>query len=745
MFKAVVNKLLMVIYFLIGTLILEAITFAVLDLGFMPEFFFMNMSIVLFVAIFVFIIPNYTAQYIVYTIILLVQTIFIYVNYSLHTIYGDLFSIEMIRLVGEAAAAINGSFIYFSVILQLVLVFVSIVVVGAVLLKQVKEIKINTKQHFSVFNVILLASLQCFACGYYVNRRNYINGMSAISDVNYISSETFLMNTSLLKSSSYSNFGTYGYFLNLITNQIYNNDAITKNATINYFNSGNIYDGTYPVYENGTTTKKSNGVFGVDSNGNNGKGNNVIVIMMESLEWLGFGDGTHDPKFNNLSYELTPNVYSLIYGEDYLTDKNNDNLNNDALIAKNFFAKSKTNYSEAFGILGSYPIGQSLAELGGKNYNKELNAFGYSMPSILKEKGYTTSYIHSNVISFYERNKTHGNIGFDHVIGKDNVMKDGKPVYTGNDLLWDHWDSEADFAVSAMDYIIPTNYKEKPFYSFYLTVATHGAYEDNKYKGDVVRYKDYVMYGKDDCIQDAQGNWVVDNTKNKEELTYSTWYQNVYNRFNNKDNKLLNQLLYYQSTVVGLDEAIGKIVEQLKTYGIYEETTLLLYSDHNAYYDALSNKFKNYDINDHSSIGLNTIPMIISSPGLKKYNAINDVKLTVNDRFCSAYDVIPTLFDLLGIKFNENLYIGKSLFSPADYVYNIDGKYNDMMLYYSYTGGVFSKDVYTYDLDNFIKENNKITDAEIELFKAESNKILTRLNYISIMNSYHLYNNLRKI
>ena len=52
--------------------------------------------------------------------------------------------------------------------------------------------------------------------------------------------------------------------------------------------------------------------------------------------------------------------------------------------------------------------------------------------------------------------------------------------------------------------------------------------------------------------------------------------------------------------------------------------------------------------------------MIISSPGIKQLNSTLESKYLVNTRFSSAYDVIPTLFDLLGVKFNENFYLGHS-------------------------------------------------------------------------------------
>ena len=482
-------------------------------------------------------------------------------------------------------------------------------------------------------------------------------------------------------------------------------------------------------------------VFGVDSR------NNVIVIMMESLEWFCFGDGNYDPNFNNLSYELTPNIYSLIYGEDYLTDTNNENVDNDGLIAKNFFSKSKTNYSEGYGILGNYPVGENLSDIAGNNYDNTLKAFNYSMPGVLSNLGYNTSYVHSHIISFYDRDKTHSNLGFENVIGKDNVLdSEGNPVYTGDQLEWDHWDSEADFVRNAIDYIIPTDYNERPFYTFYLNVSSHGSYVNNENEVDCMRYQNYVRWGEDDCIfnEDTRCWELKDENADPQDLTPTEWYGNVLANYAETDPSLCEELVYYQCGVMGLDEAVGVIIDKLKEYNIYDETTLVLYSDHYSFYNKLSNRVKGIDENDYSSIELNTIPMIISSPGLKEYNSTqnepDDVKYTVNTRFCSAYDIIPTIFDLLGVSFNENLYIGHSLFRPADYIYYVDGEPTDMVVYYSNTGGMFCKNVYTYNMSDFIFTGTEEDETILDTFRAELNTILTKMNYLHILNDNYLYN-----
>ena len=80
-------------------------------------------------------------QYTIYTILLILQAVLAYINYSLSRVYGDLLSIEMIRLIGEAGAAMTSSFVYMAVLLELVLVCAFIILIGGLLLKHCKKDK----------------------------------------------------------------------------------------------------------------------------------------------------------------------------------------------------------------------------------------------------------------------------------------------------------------------------------------------------------------------------------------------------------------------------------------------------------------------------------------------------------------------------------------------------------------------------------------------------------------------------
>ncbi|MBR2969819.1 MAG: hypothetical protein IKC49_02065, partial [Clostridia bacterium] len=113
-------------------------------------------------------------------------------------------------------------------------------------------------------------------------------------------------------------------------------------------------------------------------------------------------------------------------------------------------------------------------------------------------------------------------------------------------------------------------------------------------------------------------------------------------------------------------------------------------------------------------------------------------KFLINKRFTSAYDVVPTLFDLLGITFNENFYLGNSIFKPLDTVYTENGVTKDMVVYYSNTGGLFGDNIYTFDMQTFVTSQNYSAET-IDLFSSECSKVLTKINFLSFLNKYNLY------
>ena len=110
-----------------------------------------------------------------------------------------------------------------------------------IVLKYCKKDKNDIKQHFTIFCVLIILSVQIFGYGFSIKIREKINSLTSISDAEYILSDKFLMNTAILKTGSYQKFGTYGYYTNMIANAMRKDGSAIEKVTINYFDSGKIY------------------------------------------------------------------------------------------------------------------------------------------------------------------------------------------------------------------------------------------------------------------------------------------------------------------------------------------------------------------------------------------------------------------------------------------------------------------------------------------------------------------------
>lgn len=691
MFKKFIHKSGFLGFYILVAIALEVAMFLRLGIGVLPKYWLYDFSIILMIAGIIFIIPNHIVQAVVTAIMLGVQCVLFYVNYTLYTLYGDVFSVDMINLFHEAVKAITKDFSYVWIIVALVCAYIAIVFCIVRIAIQQGRRKISFRHNFSLAVVMMLLITQGIACSAFMAQRERINSTGDIVQVDKIS-DKFLMDTSMLKIASLKTFGFFGYYTNNLMNTVWR-DGVSEQflqTTISYFNNGETHD------------QNSSELFGADQD------NNVIMIMLESLEWFAFCDGTENSR--TLSSELTPTIYSLI---------------EQGFVADNFFAKSKTNISEGIGFVGSYPIGKYMEQV---TRHSDGSQYDFTLPNVLRKQGYSTAYFHTNESSYYDRHKTHTKLGFDNIYcwDYDEFGFDGG-------YKWGNWVKEEDFVYAALDYMIPTTsnkaeYGEnaQKFFTFYTTVSTHGPYDTSSNNADQEEYREYVKYGatKDLPIEQRQ---------------YTNWYKNVLEAYGDEGGTFIERLVNYEAAVVGLDKAVEVLVNRLEEYGIYDDTTIILYADHNAYYHGLSNTIKNVPAEEYMDVELNTIPLIIKSSGIAEHTNAKGESLISTSRFCSAYDLVPTVLDLLGIKFNKRLYVGNSLFSPIEDVFEDEaGNVHEMIVYYSLTGGLISQNVYTLNMNSF-SYNMDATVAELEKFKQVSTKMLKQLNYVYTLYLYNVY------
>ena len=158
-------------------------------------------------------------------------------------------------------------------------------------------------------------------------------------------------------------------------------------------------------------------------------------------------------------------------------------------------------------------------------------------------------------------------------------------------------------------------------------------------------------------------------------------------------------LNYLQSTV----DSSGNL--------LYDNTTIVLFSDHNAYYSDLNYKIKNlnkYGTNKQ----MYNLPFVIFNKSLGSGEI---------STFCNTYDILPTIYDLYGFKYNKNLTQGYSVFSE-------DIKNS---VFVSSMCGIFDDNFYTVDLDKYIpKRNTVFNNSKINNFKEKVSLFFQKQDYI---------------
>jgi len=215
-----VSKLGLSLFYLIATLLIEIMTFCMLDIGFLPEHFLYDFSFMLMFMGIIFIIPNYLAQYIVSMVIIVIQFVLTYVNYTLYHLYGDVFSFDMVKLFNETKQAITSDFTYVWIIVMLVVLALVLGLIGFFIYRALKPYKMPFHKNFSVFILMVVLIVQGVGLSVYTQQNAYISAASSITDEDYVLSDEFLRETTMLKIASLKSLGTYGYYVNNIMNVI---------------------------------------------------------------------------------------------------------------------------------------------------------------------------------------------------------------------------------------------------------------------------------------------------------------------------------------------------------------------------------------------------------------------------------------------------------------------------------------------------------------------------------------------
>ena len=459
-----------------------------------------------------------------------------------------------------------------------------------------------------------------------------------------------MISTQCPVNSSYKNYGYYTFYtFNIASNIV----ASLDNSEID--------ENIYFEYLTEDSQNIENYYTGIS------EGNNVILILCESVETFGIDE------------YFTPNLYNLMYNNPY------------AMNMTSYYTDNKTNMSEGSSFLGTYSANYQLAATGSSELCDALDSI--SLPNKIKQSDptVTANYYHGLTSSFYHRNTTFNKLGFDNLYFGQTQEDDIKAYNSQNNKSYD-WTTrdfysfikDSNFIEYNIESFIPETGR---FYSQYATLSTHGTYEE---RGANKEFYDIL-------------------TSDENKSHYNDMISNLVSMGYNLDS-VKKQFPYYKAAMMDLDKTIGIIMDRLATTNHLDDTTMVLFADHNAYYDSISWKIKNASATDVSAFNL---PCIIYDKKMtEKYreveSVLDDTKSVQNDSFMSVLDIYPTLCNVLGLNYNTKLCYGKSVFEKAPHVF----------ITFKDTGHIFN-DEFLYDSGTTFSQSDNDDSSEFDRLKSD--------------------------
>ncbi len=499
------------------------------------------------------------------------------------------------------------------------------------------------------------------------------------SNLNVVVNEDYTAKLERDNQEKYQQLGMSSNFVNEIYRGLFFNHTAKKNVTdVKAY----ISNGGYFSFEN-------DNFYGIS------KGKNVITILGESFEWFSFiqnellypkglGYDEENECFNSIDEKTLRNLFPNLY---YMYDNSMVMLNN--------YSREKTDISEMQSILGSYPSDVYI------NYDYPDNDYNYSIVNLLKknDSDICARYYHNSFGSYYNRETIMPNLGFDPINlylededGNENILSntivDSNIMYelgmtnAQKENLGRNLDSE--MMEYTKEIMFPT---DKRFYTYITTLTMHGMYAER------TNLKEY--YDKLDEYNILKGK-----------TTYASYLRN------------------YVACAMDFDKALGIMFDYLKDNNLLDNTIIVVFGDHNAYYHGLSGYVKNIKSYDKEQEEDNDYTLLYNVP-LMIYDA-NLIPQKIN-KFTTTNDIVPTLMHLLGINNYKNLYFGNSILTT------------DESILYSRAYNVFiDSNLYFFSINDIKFKSNNVDEKYIEYFKNRAYKHLQKLEYIDQIVYYNL-------
>ncbi|MBO4883155.1 MAG: LTA synthase family protein, partial [Lachnospiraceae bacterium] len=257
-------------------------------------------------------------------------------------------------------------------------------------------------------------------------------------------------------------------------------------------------------------------------------------------------------------------------------------------------------YSNMTGLIPAYGVASMKMTIYNNNY--------YTIGNHLMRQSYFSRAYHAHVGSYYDRNLTHENLGYEKFIAKGSEL----------DITTQWPESDLEMMEATVDDYID----HQPFSIYYMTVSGHTNY-----------------------------NWAGNAMSGK-------------NRGAVDDLDRPTPVKAYLAANLEFEYAMEYLVNRLEEAGIADDTVIVIGNDHYPFglEQERSDNFKNalgdlygYDYvtpweRDHNRL-------IIWS------GCLEDMDPIVVDDPVYSLDIVPTLLNLLGLPFDSRLYVGRDVFS----------------------------------------------------------------------------------
>lgn len=305
------------------------------------------------------------------------------------------------------------------------------------------------------------------------------------------------------------------------------------------------------------------------------KGKNLIYITLE-----GFSYKTIDPV-------RTPTLYKMA---------------NEGFVFKNFYTGlwgGSTATGEYLSMTGLFYSSAKCLEYSADNLQP------FTMGNQFQKLGYKTYAFHNHVHTYYSRNESHPNMGYEFIA-----------INQGLEGLTDYWPrSDHEMAVATLPYYINM---EEPWHAYYMTVSGHANY-----------------------------SFIGNNMSKK--------HRDIVETLDASDG-----IKAYHACQYEVELMLAEMVSQLEAAGKLEDTVFVMSTDHYPYALSDAELAELYGIPEegiHQSFDLFRNACIIWSASMEEPVVI--------EKPCSSLDIIPTVSNLFGLEYDSRLLMGVDVLSDA--------------------------------------------------------------------------------